>query len=152
MSKKNIFLLALGYLAGNAVASIYWKKKNAAKKVDFNSVIDDFVETHTNMIENLKKELATPENKKLFNTKKAEVIKILDSYKTKGNVLLRQLEKKGKTFANEYVKKLDALYKEKDKELSNLKEIAPEKIEDLKERLKITFEEIKLKMRELANK
>jgi hypothetical protein len=46
-------------------------------------LVDDFVEVHSNLIDDLKKEILTPENKKLFNEKKDELLRILNSYKVR---------------------------------------------------------------------
>jgi hypothetical protein len=45
--------------------------------------MDNFVDTHSNMIDDLKKELLSDKNKAIFNEHKEEIIKIIDSYKEK---------------------------------------------------------------------
>lgn len=82
MSKKNIFLLAAWYIAGGIVASIYSKKKPEELKTELESakesgkwsfkvIMDNFVDTHANMIDNLKKNYLVKKIKLfLMNTKK----------------------------------------------------------------------------------
>ncbi|MDR1944833.1 MAG: hypothetical protein LBQ59_01775 [Candidatus Peribacteria bacterium] len=51
--------------------------------MDFKELVNDFIDVHSNLVDDLKKEILTPENKKIFNEKKDELLKILDSYKVK---------------------------------------------------------------------
>lgn len=154
MSKKNIFLLAAWYLAWWIVASIYWKKKpedlknelDTAKeswKGSFKVIMDNFIDTHSNMIDDFKKELYSEKNKALFNEHKDEIIKIIDSYREKWNVLLDELREKGKSYVYTTSEKLEELYKEKLSEIEELKWVAPSKIDDLKNKLHANFQDLK---------
>ncbi|MDR3150634.1 MAG: hypothetical protein LBU14_03325 [Candidatus Peribacteria bacterium] len=57
-------------------------------------MVDEFIEVHSNLFEDLKGQIMTPENKKLFNEKKDELLKWLNSYKTKANDILKDLKVK----------------------------------------------------------
>jgi hypothetical protein len=59
-------------------------------------MVDSFIDTHTSLIDDLKEELMTEKNIKLFNEHKDEILKILDSYKDKGNILIDELKNEGK--------------------------------------------------------
>lgn len=161
MSKKNIFLLAAGYIAGGLVASLYWKKRSSDLRRDiaeakekgewsFKILVNNFLATHENLIENIKWEIMTEENVKMFNDKKDELIKILNTYKTRANAILRDLKKKWESYLWEASKKLEALYKEKLAEIKALKDIAPEKLEELKLKLEDAFNEMKDEMDNLV--
>ncbi|MDP2091230.1 MAG: hypothetical protein Q8K30_06570 [Candidatus Gracilibacteria bacterium] len=159
MSKKNIFLLAAGYIAGGLIASLYNTKKSEELKSDiekskvegegeFKVLLNNFIETHQNLINDIKNHVNTEKNRELFYTKKEELLKIIDSYKIQGLELLEELKVKGKSFILEASEKLEVLYNEKRLEIDSLKDIAPEKLSEIKEKLRITFEEIKNKMKQ----
>jgi len=154
MSKKNIFLLAAWYVAGGLVASLYNKKKPAELKKELESaketgewsfkvIVDSFIETHSNLVDDLKKELMTEKNMKIFNEHKDEVLKILDSYKEKWNILIDELKVQWKSYLFTASEKLEELYKEKIDEIESLKWVAPEKIAEFKDKLLVSFDELK---------
>ncbi|MCD5385220.1 hypothetical protein LRZ95_00970, partial [Candidatus Gracilibacteria bacterium] len=147
MSKKNIFLLAAGYVAGGIVASLFSKKKpgelkNELKKSraegegDFKVMLDNFVDTHTNLINELKKQVLTDKNKKLLKEKKEDLLKIVDIYKKEGLKIADELKIKGKEFLVEASDNLEKLYEEKKEEIEQLKEVAPVKAKKIAEDLK----------------
>lgn len=159
MSKKNIFLLAAWYIAGWLIASLYSNKKSEELKNDleqskkdwegeFKVLLNNFIETHQNLINDIKTHIDTEKNRELFNTTKEELFKIIDSYKVQWLALLEELKVKWKTYVNEASEKLEKLYDEKRVEIDSLKDIAPEKLIEIKEKLKSTFEEIKNKMKQ----
>lgn len=154
MSKKNIFLIAAWYIAGWLVASIYNKKKPEQLKKEllkaketwegsFKILLDTFVDTQANLIEDIKKEILSEKNIKLFNEHKEEIFKILDSYKEKGNLLLEELKVNWKDYLVIISEKLEKLYNEKISEIESLKWIAPEKMEELKDKLLSAYEDLK---------
>ena len=160
MSKKNIFLLAAWYVAGWLIASIYNKKKPEELKKElensneswdwkFKIMVDSFVETHSALVDDLKKELMTEKNIKIFNDHKEEVFNILDSYKEKWNILIDELKKEGKTYIITASEKLEELYKEKTSEIEKIQWITPEKIEWFKEKLLASFEELKKEIKKI---
>ncbi|MDD3144541.1 MAG: hypothetical protein PHV23_00355 [Candidatus Gracilibacteria bacterium] len=160
MSKKNIFLLAAGYVAGGIIASIYNKKKPEELKKElskakeagegsFKILLDTFINTQANLIEDLKKEVLSEKNIKLFNEHKDEVLKIIDSYKEKGNLLLKELKENGKDYLVVVSEKLEKLYNEKVSEIESLKGMAPEKVEELKSKLLSTYDELKKEIKKI---
>ncbi|MBT3727272.1 hypothetical protein HOG21_06515 [bacterium] len=93
MSKKNIFLLAAGYIAGGIISSLYSKKKpgelkdeldknEEGKEADFKVLLGNFIDIHQSLFEDLKVHVITEENKEKLNKKKEELIVVVDSYKT----------------------------------------------------------------------
>lgn len=160
MSKKNIFLLAAWYVAGWIIASIYNKKKPEELKKElskakeawegsFKILLDTFINTQANLIEDLKKEVLSEKNMKLFNEHKDEVLKIIDSYKEKGNLLLKELKENGKDYLVVISEKLEKLYEEKISEIESLKWMAPEKVEELKSKLLSTYDELKKEIKKI---
>lgn len=160
MSKKNIFLLAAWYVAGWIIASIYNKKKPEELKKElskakeawegsFKILLDTFINTQANLIEDLKKEVLSEKNIKLFNEHKDEVLKIIDSYKEKGNLLLKELKENGKDYLVVVSEKLEKLYNEKVSEIESLKWMAPEKVEELKSKLLSTYDELKKEIKKI---
>lgn len=160
MSKKNLFILAAWYIAWWVIASLYNKKKPEQIKKDiekakekwessFKVVYDNFVQTHSNLFEDVKNEVLSEKNKALFNEHKEDVIKILDSYKEKSSILIEELKVKGKTYLFTTSEKLEKLYNEKLEEIESLKWVAPEKMSDLKEKLLESFEELKNEIKKI---
>lgn len=158
MSKKNIFLLAAWYIAGWLIASLYNNKKPEDLKSDlekskieweweFKVLLNNFIETHQNLLNDIKTHVDTEKNRELFNEKKEELFKIIDSYKVQWLELLEELKVNWKSFLWEAIIKLEKLYNDKKSEIDLLKDIAPEKLNEIKEKLRITFEEIKNKMK-----
>ena len=154
MSKKNLFLLAAWYVAGWIIASIYWKKKQAeiqkeivdAKEKwewNFKIFVDNFIDIHQNMLNDLKTQVMTEENIKLFNDKKDEILQIIDVYKVKWTELIEELKNNWKEYIVVVSEKLELLYNEKREEIESLKWVAPEKITELKNWLLASFEELK---------
>jgi hypothetical protein len=45
-------------------------------------MFDNFIDTHTTLIEELKKQILTDKNKELLKEKKEDLFKIVDVYKT----------------------------------------------------------------------
>lgn len=159
MSKKNIFILAAWYIAWWIISSLYNKKKPADLKKDlekskkewegeFKVMLNNFIDTHSNLLDDLKSHIMTDRNKKLFNEKKEDLLWIVDTYKKQWHELTEELKTKWKTFLSEASESLHNLYEEKKEEIENLKDIAPKKASELKENLKETFEDIKTKIKE----
>ena len=158
MSKKNIFLLAAWYIAGGIISSLYNKKRPEELKKDleksrkkwewdFSVMLENFIETQWNLLEDLKSHVMTKKNKKLFNEKKAELLKLVDIYKKEWLGLVEELKVKWKDYLEEASDNLEKLYEEKKDEIDSLKEVAPSKAKELKANLKQTFEEIKKKVK-----
>jgi len=160
MSKKNFFLLAAGYVAWGIIASLYNRKKPEQLKKEiskakeawegsFKVLVDNFLETHSNLLDDLKKEILTPENIAKFESHKEDVLKIIDSYKQRWNELINELKQNWKGYVLVVQKKLEELYNEKLIEIDNLKDLAPEKINELKNKLFLSFEELKKEIKKI---
>lgn len=159
MFNKKFFLLAAGYIAGWVVSSLYNKKKPKDLKAElkqgkengeweFKVLLNNFVDTHKNLLADIEAEIMSDKNKAIFLEKKAQLLEIADMYKAEGNRLLEELKHNGKTYLVEASEKLETLYKEKRAELEDLKEISPEKALELKGNLLEAFEEIRNKMKD----
>jgi len=163
MSKKNIFLLAAWYVAGWIVATLFTKKKPGELKKelvksksewegDFKLIFDDFIDTHKNLIEELKKQVLTDKNKELLKGKKEELLKVVDVYKSEWLKIADELKIKWKEFLVEASDNLEKLYEEKKDEIEQLKEIAPIKAKELANNLKESFDEAKEQIKNKVNK
>lgn len=163
MSKKNLFLLAAWYVAGWIIASIYNKKKPEQLKKEltkaketwewsFKVLVDNFLETHTNLFDDLKKEVLSEQNMAKFDAHKEEVLKIIDSYKEKWSLLINELKENWKWYILVISKKLEDLYNEKLLEIESIKWMTPEKIDELKNKLLLSFEELKKEIKKIKNK
>ena len=161
MSKKNIFLLAAWYIAGWIVASLYWKKEPSELKKEikdakndgewnFKVFIDNFIDIHQTMVEDLKKEIMTEDNIKLFNDKKEEILEIIEVYKVKWTELIEELKVQWKDYIVTASEELEKLYNEKKDEIETLKWVAPEKVTELKNWLLASFEELKKEIKKVT--
>ena len=153
-----IVTIVWAYVAWSMLASsLDPKKKQKIKKIrkEWGSVLeflfDDFVETHKKLAESLKEEILSPENKKLFEKKKKELIKLADSYKKEAKKVIKDLKEKWKEKAKEGLKKLEEIYEEQKDNIDEIKEIAPEKAKELKQTLlawaKDILDEVKSKIK-----
>ncbi|QFR39067.1 hypothetical protein A9Q91_02425 [Candidatus Gracilibacteria bacterium 28_42_T64] len=154
MFNKKFFILATGYVMGGLVSSFYNKKKPEQLKTelkkarkngdgDFQVLLNSFLDTHKNLIQDIEKELLTEKNKELFHSKKEELLNIATVYQTEGNKLIAELKSQGKDFIVEASDTLEKLYNEKKDELDTFKDISPKKVENLKDNLLASFEELK---------
>jgi hypothetical protein len=55
-------------------------------------MLDNFIGTHANLIEELKKQVLTDKNKELYKEKKEELLKVVDTYKKQGLELVDELK------------------------------------------------------------
>lgn len=160
MSKKNIFLLAAGYVAGGLIASLYNKKKpedlkkqlsdaKASGDSDIKVLFENFIDTHKNLLKDLEKEIMSDKNKELFNTKKAQLMQLATDYRDRADIIVEELKVKGKEFISEASAELEKAYNEKKVQLDELKEVSPEKAKELKENLLATFKEVKEKIKKM---
>ena len=157
MFNKKFLTLFTGYILWWVVASIYNKKKpwDLQKKIkdwknnwewEFNILLNDFIETHKNLLDSFKKESIYIDNKNKIEAKTKELLEILDSYKNDWKKLLEELKVKWKDYVSQTLEKLEKLYSEKKEEIEWIKDVAPEKIKDLKDKLFVAYEDIKKKI------
>jgi hypothetical protein len=59
---------------------------------DFKVMLENFIDTHSNLIEELKKQVLTDKNKELFKEKKEELLNIVEVYKKQGLELVDELK------------------------------------------------------------
>nr|MDD3719931.1 hypothetical protein [Candidatus Gracilibacteria bacterium] len=157
--KKLLYLIA-GYLAGNAVSSMYGSKKGKDIKKDMKKAVegkhdpkmvllDNFIETHKNFFTDLKLKLESEEAKNFFEEKKEEVYELIERYKTDSEGLIEELKGKGKEYIKDTTKKLEDFYKEKEEEgkefLSSIGK--EEEIAKFKEKLSQVYTDLKAKIK-----
>lgn len=161
--KKRLFWLTTGYVVGGIVVSMFNKKRGITLRKEleeakekwegsFKILFDNLVATHSSMFDTAKEEIMTEENIELFNEKKEEFLKLLNTYKAKGNVILRDLKKKWEWYMDEAKKRIEELYEEWVDNINNMKAIAPRKAQELKRNLKKLLVEIQDEMEELIKK
>ena len=159
MSKKWLFALAAWYVAWSVVASVFSKKKwkdvkkelenvKDSKEDTFKVLLNNFVDTQKNLLDAIKEEVLTDENKALYKEKKAELIAVLEDYKVDWEKLIEQLKNEGWDIAKTWKKKIEKLYEEKKVKIDKLIWDAPEIAEDIKERLLLSYEDFKVKLKE----
>jgi gas vesicle protein len=154
---KKTLLVVGGYLVGGLVATLFGEKKGKKVREDLEEVkgdnektkkivVDNFIDTHKNLLENLKTKVLTDENKDFFNKKVDEAKELVKEYKKEGEKLVEELKEKGSDFADTAKEELEKLYETKKSDLKELQNKAPEKMEKAKERLITKFDEIKEKI------
>jgi len=154
MSKKNLFLIAAWYLLWGLISSKYNKKapeelnkelkeSKAKWEGEFKILFEDFIETHKNMFEEIKKEEFYKNAQDTLTEKTKQLLVVVDSYKDQWIELLEELKLQWKDYLVEASDKLEKLYQDKKTEIEWLKETAPEKMTEIKDKLLASFEEIK---------
>jgi vacuolar-type H+-ATPase subunit I/STV1 len=145
-----VITVVWAYVAWSMIASsLDPKKKQKIKKIRKDGwdvlkfLFDDFVETHKKLLESAKEEILSPENKKIFEKKKKELVKIAEKYKKEAEKLLKELQKKWKEKAKEGLVKIEEIYEEQKVKIDEIKEVAPEKAQELKQTLLASAKEIK---------
>ncbi|MEI6711303.1 MAG: hypothetical protein WCK88_03635 [bacterium] len=117
------FLIALGYIAGVIVGAKFAhkntpisKKKTTKKSPDIKEQAlvagKEFIETHKNAFDEIKKEYWTPENKKLLLSKKADLMKFFDLIKAEVAETVAELKEDG-VDADKIHQKIESIYAEK---------------------------------------
>ena len=159
MSKKWLFALVAWYVAWSVVASVFSKKKwkDVKKELDkvkdskedtFKVLLNNFVDTQRNLLDAIKEEVLTDENKALYKEKKSELLAVLEDYKTDWEKLIEQLKNEGWDIVKVWKKRIEKLYEEKKDKIDELIWDVPEIAEDIKERLLLSYEDFKAKLKE----
>lgn len=157
---KKLFYLAMGYIAWNAVSSLYWNKKWKELKKDMKKasndkhdpkmvLIENFIETHKNFFNDLKEMVESEENRQYFKDKKEEVLDLIERYKEDSEWMIDELKWKWKKYIEEVSVKLEEFYKEKKKEWEAYltSAWAKEELGHFKEKLGEVYEELKSKLK-----
>ncbi len=116
-------LLALGYIAGVVVGAKFahkhvttGAKKTTKKPTDIkDQALDagkEFIATHKNAFDEIKKEYWTPANKKLLLSKKADLMKFFDLIKAEITETVAELKNDG-VDVEEIHQKIESIYAEK---------------------------------------
>jgi hypothetical protein len=145
-----LFTIAWGYVAGSLLASsLDPKNKKKIKKIKeeggevMQFLLNDFVETHKKLLDSAKQEVLTPENTKLFEEKKKQLMTLVDSYTKQAKDTLIDLKENGIDSAKEWVIKMEEMYEEQKTKIEELKEIAPVKASELKNKLLVSADKLK---------
>lgn len=135
-----ILTIAWWYVAGTMIASsLDPKKKKKIKKIKedwwdvMQFLLNDFVETHKKLFESAKEEVLTPENKKKFESKKKQLMKLADSYKKQAEKTLIDLKENGIEAARNWIIRMEEIYEEQKLKVDELIIIAPGKASDFKD-------------------
>lgn len=165
MKKKNIFLLALGYLGGIAIAMKYSKKnatetKKALEKSD--SFLDVFIENvvsiHKDVFKFFEQKIITDENWKTLDEYKQKAFNEVETFKKEANKRMEELKDKWISKKEEIEKEIKDIYEKRQEYFDKAKELwedyADEAVAKWKDylnegrkRLDIAFEEMKKKIK-----
>lgn len=151
MNKKLITTLAI-YSAWVITALVYNKKTpeeinkeikdNNSKDWNIFSVfLNNFIEIHKNLLDNLKAKTLTEENKALFSEKKEELINTLKEYENKAKNTYEEYKEKSVDYKKDWIELLDKYYQEwiskiKEVDFNEIKNNFTSYIESLKNKLK----------------
>ncbi|MBW7955083.1 hypothetical protein H3C61_04695 [Candidatus Gracilibacteria bacterium] len=151
MNKKLITTLAI-YSAGVITALVYNKKtpeeinkeikdNNSKDGNIFSVFLNNFIEIHKNLLDNLKAKTLTEENKALFSEKKEELINTLKEYENKAKNTYEEYKEKSVDYKKDGIELLDKYYQEgiskiKEVDFNEIKNNFTSYIESLKNKLK----------------
>lgn len=151
MKIKDLFLVWASYVAWNLVASLYASKKgkdlekeiikdkdNALKIVWWN-----FLDIHKKLFKDIWVEISITD----IEWKKKELMEIVEDFKAKWEVFLKELKEKWTDYIEEITPKLEKLYDEKKDLIEKYKAELPEFIEDSKKKLQKYLDEIRKEMK-----
>lgn len=157
---KKLFYLAMGYLAWNAVSSLYWTKKWKELKKDMKKastskhdpkmvLLENFIETHKNFFTDLKDMVESEESKQFFEDKKDDILWLIERYREDSEWMIEELKWKWKKYIGEVSLKLEEFYKEKKREWEEYltSAWAKEELWHFKEKLGQVYEELKAKIK-----
>ncbi|MDP5039235.1 MAG: hypothetical protein NWP80_02210, partial [Candidatus Gracilibacteria bacterium] len=123
---------------------IYNKKSSqelkVGEKLDSKIILNNFIEVHQNILEDLKSRLLTNENKQKFNN-------IVSEYKLKAKDIMLEVSQKGKDYLEDGLEKLEKVTNEELDKLNNI-EIKSEII-SLKEELLESYNEFREKLKKI---
>lgn len=159
MFSRKLALLAAGYVAWNVVSSLYNAKKGKdlkktigkakqAGENDKSVIINNIIDTHKNFFDDIKWMLSE-ENQKLLETKKLDVLKIVDSFKSEWDKLVKGVGWKTTWMTN----KLQKLYDGKRDEIrSHLQEVSPDEMKAVTDKLFTYFDGFMWKLKKTPAK
>lgn len=158
---KKLFFLTAWYIAWSTISSLYSSKKGRELQKDLKKayeekkdptkiLMDNFVEMHKNMFNDIKDKASSEEAKEYFKNKKEDVFKIIDKYKKEWEKMLAELKVKWKDYIEVVAEELEKFYDEKkvelDKSLKNFN-LEQEDIDTYKEKLASVYKDLKSKLK-----
>lgn len=156
MKKKNIILLALGYLGGLAIATKYSKKnsievnkelsENKDKKF-FDVFIENVIDIHKQFVNYIEVSIKTEENMKKIEDLKSKVIDEVEQFKKEAIEKTEELKQKWIQKKEEIEKEIATIYEKRQEYLNKAKDNSLTYIEDWKKKLEKVFDEIKEKIK-----
>lgn len=159
--KKSLFLLALGYVGGLAIALKYHKKtadslKEELSKTDKKCEVfwKHIVQIHKSFFAETKEVILSPENMEKLQKYKEKLLVHVDEFKVDAVKKIEELKKKGLVKKEEIEKEIQKLYDRRIELVEQVKEKSSDLIdsalvqgknylEEAKSRLEEAFEELK---------
>lgn len=140
---KKLLLLASWYLAWSFISSMFSSKKwkDLKKEIENNPwwcksvFLDNFVETHKNLLNSLKDELNSEKNQKLLKDKKEKIDAMIRDFKEEGQELLKELKKWWEKSLSGIKTRLEDIYKEKKEKFDSMKSSWTKKIKEIKDNI-----------------
>ena len=146
MFGKKILFLLTGYIAGNAVASVYsgkhkkFKKPESAK--DVQHMVEQFLHTQKRFISDVEKKYLSEENKQKLLEKKEDFLKLAEKYSQEGQKMLSEIQaderfiqgkQKAKGFFSNLKVRWELLKQEAKEDITMVKEEGSEMIQEVRE-------------------
>ncbi len=159
--KKSLFLLALGYIGGIAIALKFHKKtatslKEELSKTDKKCEVfwKHIIQIHRDLFFEAKEVIVSPENMKKLEKYKEKLLAHVDEFKDDATEKIEELKKKGLMKKEEIEQEIQKLYDRRIELVEQVKEKSSDLIdnalaqgkgylEEAKERLQEAFEELK---------
>ena len=147
MFSRKLALLAAWYVAWNVVSSLYnakkWKdlKKTVVKAKqawdnEKSIIINNLIDTHKSFFDDIKWMLSE-ESQNLLETKKVQVLKVVDSFKNEGDKMIKDFWWKTTWMKS----KIQKLYDEKRDEIrSHLQDVSPDDMKKVTDKLFLYFD------------
>lgn len=154
MSKKVLFLLAVGYVAWNIVWSMFSSRRSEDIKKDISKAkkgwedtteiyFDTVVDVNSNMYNSFKECVFTPKNKKLLANKKAELFDYISRLKEESLELLENAKEVWKEKSEDAIKMIENFYKTKKIEILEKFSESKEELSELQDKLEKEYKKLK---------
>lgn len=154
---KKLLLLLWAYTAWVVAASVYSKKdkqlsldlcdkdKNCEDKAKL--VLENFIDIHQNMLQDIKKKYLTDENIEKLNKAKADLMVYVEDYKAWAQKVFLEVKDKWNDYLDEWLLKLKDFY---DLQLKNIEDAETrEKIDEYKDKLVEVYNDFLKKIKSL---
>jgi len=155
---KKLLVILWAYVSWIVTALLYNKKTPSEIKLEleeankswegsFRFLLNNFIEIHKNLLDDIKFKVLKEEKKELFYTKKNDFLNLVKEYKLKAQEIFEEYKSLWEDYIDEQIKKLEKFYNEKKDELDKLRDKTSYEFEEAYQKLLWYYNEFKEKIK-----